>query len=104
MQNSTNYPFISTCPKHSEKIDASNGRCQVGRDSLNVEIELSSLHALNDRDPQYTDDHHDAHEYAVQSHTQGVSETIRMTYIVQGGTELLNTFRSSSSRACTITL
>ena len=57
------YAFIGTRPQHGQQVDTGNWRRQVGTHGLDVEEQLSTLHALDHRDPQNSDGHHHAHKY-----------------------------------------
>ena len=54
------YLFVHSLPSNGQTEDRCNWRRQVGRDGLDVDVQLASLHRLDDGDPCYA--HCDLHK------------------------------------------
>ena len=54
--------FIRPWPQNAHAVHRCDRWRQVSADALDVDVELSALHTLNDRDPNDTYDDHETHK------------------------------------------
>lgn len=70
------YRLVGSFPEHCHDEYGSDGRCQVAGHRLDVNVELSAVGALEDRDPNHADDDEDHRDDPASRRARGYKHAL----------------------------